>query len=60
MVERVLHREHAAPRLPDDDVAVGDPELVRERDELVLEERAVQKSTGASGRWVLLPQPTWS
>src|SRR4051812_17899108 len=38
MIERVLHREHAAPRLADDGVPLVDAEMARQRDELVLEE----------------------
>ena len=38
MIERVLHREHPAPRLADDRVAVGDPEVTRQLTKLVLEE----------------------
>src|SRR2546426_10877876 len=38
MVERMLHREHAAPRLADHGVPVGDADMERELCELVLEE----------------------
>ena len=38
MIERVLHREHPAPRLADDRITVGDPEVTRQLIQLVLEE----------------------
>jgi len=38
MVQRMLHREHAAPRLADHRIPVSDAELPRQLDELVLEE----------------------
>jgi hypothetical protein len=38
VVERVVHRQHPAPGLPDHVIAPGDPELIDERPELVLEE----------------------
>ena len=46
--------EHAAPRLADDGVAAADPEVAVERDELALEQLAVQKSAGASGQVLAL------
>ena len=38
MVEGVLHRKHATPGLSDDGVARGDAQVLRERNQLVLEE----------------------
>ena len=54
MVERVLHREHPAPRLADDRVPVGDAEVPRELGELVLEELRRPEVGGRVGQELAL------
>ena len=54
MIERVLHREHRAPRLADDRVAVGDGEVPGELGELVLEQPGCPEVDGRVGQELAL------
>ena len=60
MVERVVHREHPAPRLPEHVVAPGDPEVLDERRELVLEELGRPERGVGVGQVVAVAVPSWS
>ena len=54
VVERVLHREHPAPGLPDHGVPAGDAELRGQLDQLVLEELRRPELGGRVGQVLAL------
>ena len=60
VLERMLHTQHAAPRLAKDVVTPRDPEVFDERRDSPRNSSTVQKSTGASGKCWERPQPIWS
>ena len=53
-------REESAPRLAEHVMAGADPEGVHEVVQLATNSSTVQKSAPRSGKWVLLPLPSWS